>query len=330
MKLYLALGICLITGTASAQIANSTTLQANANFNIDGTGKANHFRTNQVTSSGGNAHFMMENAGNPRWGLGVSTEETGVGSVGSNFAIFAYGPNYLGEYLTINRTTGYMGIAHRTPSHSLHIGIAAISGNGMRFGVPHDAGNYNVPVGAVTGGYNIDFSTWRDIVGDQIGARIRAERINNYYANNALIQATDLVLYTSDGSIQDSLLERMRINYKGNVGIGTAKPQYKLAVEGTIGARKVKVTQESWADFVFDATYKLPSVYETEQHILQYKRLPGIPSEAEVKENGVDVGEMNKLLLQKVEEQMLYIIELRKEVDALKKAGGKSMGPAEK
>jgi len=324
MKAYTFLGFCLFVSTAQAQIANSTALQDPGNFNISGNGKAHHFRTSQVTSSGGNVHYMIENGGNPRWGIGTSIEETGSGNVGSNLAIFAYGPNYLGEYLTINRATGYLGIANRSPSHSLHIGIPAISGNSMRFGFPHDAGNINVPVGASTGGYNIDFSTWRDIVGDQIGARIRAERTNIYYPNNALVQATDFVFYTSDGLDQASLQERMRINYQGNIGIGTAKPKYKLAVEGTIGARKVKVTQESWADFVFDAAYKLPSVYETEQYILQHKRLPGIPSEAEVKEKGVDVGEMNKLLLQKIEEQMLYIIELRKEVDALKKANVES------
>jgi hypothetical protein len=190
----------------------------------------------------------------------------------------------------------------------------------MRFGLPHDAGNINVPVGGVTGGYNIDFSTWRDIAGDQAGARIRAERINTYIPNNALVQAMELAFYTSDGFNQSSLLERMRINYNGNIGIGTAKPQYKLAVEGTIGARKVKVTQESWADFVFDPTYKLPTINETALYIQQHKHLPGIPSETEVKEKGLDVGEMNKLLLQKIEEQMLYIIELKKEVDALKKA----------
>lgn len=105
----------------------------------------------------------------------------------------------------------------------------------------------------------------------------------------------------------------------GNVGIGTLNPQEKLAVKGNIVAQKVKVTLANWSDFVFDPGYKLPSVYETEQYIQKHKHLPGIPSEAEVKEKGVDVGEMNKLLLQKIEEQMLYIIELRKEVDALKK-----------
>ncbi len=101
----------------------------------------------------------------------------------------------------------------------------------------------------------------------------------------------------------------------GNIGIGTDNPpsMYKLAVEGTIGARKVKVQQGTWSDFVFHDDYKLPSLNEVETFVQQNKHLPGIPSEAEVLKDGLDVGEMNKLLLQKVEELTLYIIDLKKE-----------------
>lgn len=104
----------------------------------------------------------------------------------------------------------------------------------------------------------------------------------------------------------------------GNVAIGTTNSQgYKLAVEGTIAGRKVKVTQETWADFVFHSDYALPSLQEVSHFVQQHKHLPGIPSEKEVKEKGLDLGEMNKLLLQKVEEQLLYIIELNKTVNEL-------------
>lgn len=100
----------------------------------------------------------------------------------------------------------------------------------------------------------------------------------------------------------------------GNVGIGTAaRNDYRLAVEGTVGARKVKVTQESWADFVFDPHYKLPTLLEVEQFIQKYQHLPEIPSANEVLEEGIDLGDMNKELLQKVEELTLYVIELKKE-----------------
>jgi hypothetical protein len=112
----------------------------------------------------------------------------------------------------------------------------------------------------------------------------------------------------------------MVITNSGNVGIGTFTPNaYKLAVEGTLGARRIKVTQQAnWADFVFHKDYKLPPLHEVEKFISDNGHLPEIPTAAEVKENGVDVGEMNKLLLQKVEELTLYLIQQQKEINALK------------
>jgi hypothetical protein len=112
----------------------------------------------------------------------------------------------------------------------------------------------------------------------------------------------------------------------GNVGIGTTTPgSYRLAVEGTVGARKVVVTrQSSWADHVFASDYPLPTLYDLEAFIKAHKHLPQVPTEKEVSIHGVDLGDMNKTLLQKVEELTLYLIEHRKELDALK-ADNKAM-----
>lgn len=106
----------------------------------------------------------------------------------------------------------------------------------------------------------------------------------------------------------------MSINSYGNVGIGTNNTKgYKLAVEGTLAARRVKVTQELWADYVFQEDYVLPTLYYVENYIREHKHLPGIPSAKNVASEGLDLGDMNRLLLQKMEEMTLYMIELKKE-----------------
>lgn len=109
----------------------------------------------------------------------------------------------------------------------------------------------------------------------------------------------------------------MTVTGAGNVVIGANnRPGYKLAVDGTIGARRVKVSQESWADYVFHPDYKFPSIEELELFIASRRHLPGVPSAEEVESNGVDLGDMNKILLEKVEELSLYIISLKKQLDA--------------
>lgn len=92
-----------------------------------------------------------------------------------------------------------------------------------------------------------------------------------------------------------------------------------LSVNGTITTKKVKVTTDGWADYVFRPDYHLPTLHEVERHILEKGHLKDIPSEKEVEKDGVDVGEMNKKLLAKVEELTLYLIEQNKKLEALEK-----------
>ena len=106
--------------------------------------------------------------------------------------------------------------------------------------------------------------------------------------------------------------EVMRILSGGNIGIGTLAPTEKLAVNGKIRAKEIKVENRNWPDFVFTKTYILTTLEETEAHIKANGHLPGIPSAEEVKVNGVDLGDMNAKLLQKIEELTLHLIEMDK------------------
>jgi hypothetical protein len=107
----------------------------------------------------------------------------------------------------------------------------------------------------------------------------------------------------------------------GNIGIGTSSPgSHKLAVEGTIGARKVKVTSVApWPDYVFAKDYKLPSIHSIEKYIEEHQHLPGIPSAEIVAKEGIDLGEMNAKLLEKIEQLTLYIVEINKRLEVLEK-----------
>lgn len=106
----------------------------------------------------------------------------------------------------------------------------------------------------------------------------------------------------------------------GNVGIGTMDSKgYKLAIAGSAVAEEVVVKlQSGWPDYVFKNDYKLSSLSETEQFINTNKRLPDVPSADNVKENGLNLGEMNAILLKKVEELTLYLIEQNKNNEVLK------------
>ncbi|MFL5786695.1 MAG: hypothetical protein ACJ748_01465 [Flavisolibacter sp.] len=150
---------------------------------------------------------------------------------------------------------------------------------------------------------------------------------------NALTQQGDNLLMWKGASIDQpegglviapwsNSSKGIRITGEGNVGIGTSNPgSFKLAVEGKIAARGIKVTVDpNFPDYVFDSAYQLKPLAHLEQYINKNKHLPGIPSAEEVKkEGGIELGDMNVKLLEKIEELTLYVIELKKENEQMKK-----------
>lgn len=99
----------------------------------------------------------------------------------------------------------------------------------------------------------------------------------------------------------------------GNVGIGLTNPTEKLSVNGNIRARKIIITKLGWSDYVFNDDYKLRSLLDVAQFIKQNKHLPDVPSAKEVEDKGIDLGDNQALLLKKIEELTLYVIELKEE-----------------
>ncbi len=112
---------------------------------------------------------------------------------------------------------------------------------------------------------------------------------------------------------------RMIVLSTGNVGIGTLTPDAKLAVKGKIHAEEVKVDLSvPGPDYVFKEDYDLKSLEEVQTYIKEHGHLPNIPSAKEMEANGIQLGEMNMKLLEKVEELMLYTLEQEKKIQNLK------------
>lgn len=115
------------------------------------------------------------------------------------------------------------------------------------------------------------------------------------------------------------------IQANGNIGIGTDSPGNKLEVNGTIRSKEVVVEATNWPDYVFEEDYDLPTLSEIEAFIKANKHLPEVPSAKEMEANGISLGEMNTLLLKKIEELTLHTIEQQKELEAERVANQKNM-----
>jgi hypothetical protein len=137
---------------------------------------------------------------------------------------------------------------------------------------------------------------------------------------------------TNDGV---SFTRLVTILGNGNMGVGTINPDAKLAVAGTIHSQAVNVDMTGWSDYVFKPSYSLAPLAEVKSYIDQNHHLPDVPSEEQVKKDGINLGEMNAKLLKKIEELTLYMIDKDKQVNELqqkvlqieKKLTGKTSQP---
>ncbi len=145
---------------------------------------------------------------------------------------------------------------------------------------------------------------------------------------NALL--ITLMLLTATSYSQRGKFKNL-FEQNGKIGIGTKQPDALLTVKGNIHTQEVLVDLKGAVapDYVFEnyfegnsklnPTYEFLALEEVEQFIEKNHHLPGVPSAIELEKEGMSLKEMNLILLEKVEELTLYLIEQQKEIEALKK-----------
>lgn len=203
-----------------------------------------------------------------------------------------YTSSYLQDWQDYNNTSlmrimsdGKFGLGVSTPSAQLHT-----SGTVRFAGLSNDNTQSRIIVSDANGNLS-----YRDA--STVGGSGSISGTNNYLAK-----------YSGTTAIGNSIV----YDNGTSVGIGTTnvtEPGFKLYVESGIRTRKVKVDQSTWADYVFEPGYHLPSLQEVEAFIQKHKHLPDVPSAATVEREGLDLGDNQAVLLKKIEELTLYLIE---------------------
>lgn len=234
------------------------------------------------------------------YGMGFH-EHNGVGNGFSSYVSGFFGVSLIAGGQTRLRVDqfGKVGIGANSIDHNLQVGD----------------GGVNNPVSLSLRGPDSHASSSSLVFEDPGGTTARWFKLTHNSGSNSLVFSSQEVA---------NMMVFNRFN--GNVGLGINVAtgfenvnNYKLAVNGTIGAKEIKVenTVTPWPDYVFENDYKKRSLAEVETFINEHKHLPEVPSAAEVAKNGISLGDMDAALLKKVEELTLYLIEQDKKIQAL-------------
>lgn len=197
---------------------------------------------------------------------------------------------------------GRIGLHTTSPAASLHIVAAATD---------TIAASGGAKLAAVLGNA---YNEWTSF-GGASGGKIRGSN-EGYLVLETNTTGSNNRLYLNTSSAGDIIMAMGG----GRVGIGTTalSTQHMLTVEGSIGARRVQVASvKPWPDYVFSEDYTLTPLSETEKYVKANKHLPDMPSAKEVADKGIDLGEMNRKLLEKMEEMTLHMIRMQKKIDEL-------------
>ena len=269
-----------------------------------------HINGNTMISGSGNALLFATSASTTDGNFGIKYTGSGL-----NFYI----PNNT-NYLMYIRNNGYVGIGTSSPTEKLEV-----SGNAKATNVTATSAvqsstltvTGNVTFNSLAGSSSKILTVGSNGLLSSADVSEVGDGMGNHIATTDLNLNGKKIVGTTNGA------NGIFVAQNGNVriGAGTANPTKALEVNGAIRSKEVLVEVTNWSDFVFDKDYDLMTLKEVESYIKENGHLPDVPSAEEVKANGVEVGEMNAILLRKIEELTLYIIELEKKIDGMQKGG---------
>ncbi len=229
-------------------------------------------------------------------------------------------------------TTGKVGIGTANPSEKLSVnGVVESVNGGFRFPDGSVQNTRALDPWKEAGSNAICFPSGMVGIGTQsptaqldvYGDIVLGKPGNNFilhsrpWIGDALIIAPQNNYGGWDWSKSFTLKDNGQVFIGGEMAVGSQHMGYKLAVNGKVVTKEVVVTIQDWADGVFDPSYPLTKITDLEQFIIKNGHLPGVPPQHEVLSTGLALGQMDKMLLTKVEELTLYVINLQKEIQKL-------------
>lgn len=226
----------------------------------------------------------------------------------SDMNIQTYDGTTYSNRMTIARSNGFIGINKTNPAYQLDVVGTVNATSYLVNGAPLSTSQWT------SSGTTINYSSGNVGIGQATPA-YKLDVAGSINASSILINGQP---FAGGGSQWATV--GTSINYlAGNVGIGTSSPDAKLAVKGTIHTNEVKVDLNGAVapDYVFEKDYTLMSLEDIKSFIDANKHLPEIPSGKEMEENGLQLGEMNLLLLKKVEELTLNLISINERLKQL-------------